>query len=376
MTGHKHVTVALILLVAAWACASSPTAPKPHKQLRYLMGTLVEIAAYPSDETSIAAEKTEEAINAAFEELKRLDAMLSNWRADSELMQLNRSANSAGAPVKVSQELFDRLQKALLIAARTGGGFDPTVGPLVRAWGFLPTSGIPGDTQAVEDAGQRVGWKKIILDSESRSVKFRAPGMEVDLGGIAKGYAAQRALQILHDHGVTVGVVSMGSSSIAVLGDLPGSAASHHADPICPCWRFRVRDPGQPERAVAEVQLTSAEALATSGTYEKVVSGKGGRRSHIINPHTGEAITGEISVTVVAEDAETADALTKPFFFVHSLHSPEAQRILQNFPKASVMLIARQGQSLRIETAGAQPARFVSLLSNRGTATTYAAKTR
>src|SRR5919204_2463258 len=105
MTGHKHVTVALILLVAAWACASSPTAPKPHKQLRYLMGTLVEIAAYPSDETSIAAEKTEEAINAAFEELKRLDAMLSNWRADSELMQLNRSANSAGAPVKVSQEL-------------------------------------------------------------------------------------------------------------------------------------------------------------------------------------------------------------------------------------------------------------------------------
>jgi thiamine biosynthesis lipoprotein len=369
MNSSKRIALAVLLFVATWAWAEDASTPHPHKQLRYVMGTLIEIKTWPADTTPAAAARTDEAINAAFDEVKRLDAMLSNWRSDSELMQLNRTAGSL-ANATVSPELFARIQKALSIAEKTSGGFDPTVGPLVRAWGFLPASGVPGERQRVEEAKRRIGWEKVSLDSEISAVRFATREMEIDLGGIAKGYAAQRALDVLREHGLARGLVSLGGSSIAVLGIPPARSTASRG------WTFRIREPRHPERSAAEVELAPGQALATSGTYEKVMADRAGRHSHIINPQTGEAIGGEVSVTVVADDAETADALTKPFFFVSTLQSPAAQQILQKFPKASVMLIARQGNSLRLETAGAEPARFTSTLSPKGTATRYVAKTR
>jgi thiamine biosynthesis lipoprotein len=377
----KKATVAIAILLTL--AVSAQTAPensfRPGKQLRYLMGTIVEIKAYQVGQTPALAEKTEEAINAAFAEIKRLDAMLSNWRADSELMRLNREANQPGAAVAVSRELFARVQIALGIAKDTGGGFDPTVGPLVRAWGFLPMPS--GRHESPAQARHRVGWERVSLETATQRVRFGVSNMEIDLGGIAKGYAAQRAVKVLSEHGIRDAIVNLGGSSITALGRPyvgdkencgGGTISSFH----CEGWGIYIRDPRGGPTPVAAVSLRQSEALATSGTYENVTSDKRGKRSHIINPHTGQAVGGKVSVTVLAPDAETADALTKPFFFVPSLDSPEAQKILRNYPKASVMLIARRGDSLRIETAGAEPARFVSLLSSTRTAGGHVAKTR
>jgi FAD:protein FMN transferase len=374
-----RVSTVLIFLAGGLALASEAAELRAHRQMRYLMGTVVEIKAYPVDASSAEAEKTDEAINAAFAEVKRLDAMLSNWRRESELMRLNRAAAQAGGAVQVNQELFARLQRALAIAEKSDGGFDPTVGPLVRAWGFLPRSYGRAAPDTVQHARERVGWSKIVLNAENRGVRFRAKGMEIDLGGIAKGYAAERAIEILSRNRIQHAIVSLGGSSISVLGRsfawknencAGGSISSSH----CEGWNIYIRDPRGRAAPVANVMLSNRQALATSGTYENVSSGSR-RRSHIINPHTGQAIGGQVSVTVVANDAETADALTKPFFFVSSLHSPAAQKILQKFPNASVMLIRQERDSLRIETAGAEPARFISLLSPKGLVT-HAAKTR
>jgi thiamine biosynthesis lipoprotein len=261
------------------------------------MGTVVEIKVYPVDASPAKAEKTDEAINAAFAELKRLDAMLSNWRPESQLMRLNRAAAQAGEAVQVNQELFERLQSALAIAEKTDGGFDPTVGPLVRAWGFLPGSYGRAARDTVQHARERVGWSKIVLNPEKRSVRFRAKGMEIDLGGIAKGYAAERAIEILSRNGIQHAIVSLGGSSISVLGrPVPwdkencagGSISSFH----CEGWGIYIRDPRGGAAPVASVMLSNREAVATSGTYENVSSGSR-RRSHIINPHTGQAIGGE-----------------------------------------------------------------------------------
>ncbi len=187
--------------------------------------------------------------------------------------------------------------------------------------------------------------------------------------------------EILSKHGIRDAIVNLGGSSIAALGRPyvgdkencgGGTISSFH----CEVWGIYIRDPRGGATPVAGVSLRGGEALATSGTYENVTSDKRGKRSHIIDPRTGQAVGGRVSVTVLAADAETADALTKPFFFVQSLNSAEAQKILRNFPKASVMLIAQRGDSLRIETAGAEPARFVSLLSPTRTAGKHVAKTR
>ncbi len=167
----KKATVAIAILFTL--AVSAQTAPensfRPRKQLRYLMGTIVEIKAYQVGQTPALVEKTDQAINAAFAEIKRLDAMLSNWRTDSELMRLNREANQPGAAVAVSLELFARVQTALGIAKETGGGFDPTVGPLVRAWGFLPMSS--GRHESPAQARQRVGWEKVSLERDSEQTR-------------------------------------------------------------------------------------------------------------------------------------------------------------------------------------------------------------
>jgi len=332
--------------------------------MRYLMGALCEITAYPPGPN--AEDQTAAALDAAFSELKRIDALLSNWKPDSELMRLNAAAGSSSGTdgqrpaVTVSPELFARLEMALRFARLSGGRFDPTVGPLVRAWGFLPAQ--ETGRAAVQAARQRVGWEKVRLDAEKRTVQFAVPGMEIDLGGMAKGYAAERAATVLRQHGITAGLVSLGGSSMTAIGHPAGAAG----------WPVLVRDPRDGETPAAVLELHDGESLATSGTYEKTVGAGPARRSHILDPHSGEALAGEMSVTLVMRDGEAADALAKFFFFVPGLGSPESTNLLGNYPQASVMLLRLRGRDLVEERAGAQPRRFRYY---PGKLATHAAKT-
>ncbi len=332
--------------------------------MRYLMGTLCTVTVYPESETPEGARRAEAAIGAAFDELHRLDVMLSNWDRESDLMRMNRAAAREGEPrpaVEVGPELFERLRVSLRMAERSDGLFDPTLGPLVRALGFLPRdSGSPGHA---------IGWQKVNLDSASSTVRFDSPAMELDLGGIAKGYAAGRATAVLREHGIRDALVSLGGSSLSALGKPPDCAS-------CLGWPVIVRDPRDETRAAAWLELRDGESLATSGTYENTRGAGKKRVSHLIDPRTRQPVSGEASVTILLDDAEQADALTKPFFFLPSLHAPEAARILGRFPTASVMLIRARGGKLLREGAGADPARFHPVPPGHREPATHVAETR
>jgi FAD:protein FMN transferase len=341
---------AAVLLVTG--CFAQDT-PRPYHQQRYIMGTLCEITALPVPESPGDADKKQQnktgaAIDAAFDQLHQVDWLLSNWDKDSELMKMNRAAAMPGKQrpkVHVSDALFARLQAALKMAELTDGWFDPTVGPLVRVYGFLPRE--RKQPWSLEQVREHVGWQKVKLDSTTKTVQFAAPGMEIDMGGIAKGYAAERAASALREHGVTHGFVNIGESSmLAIGGPAPGKS-----------WIVEIYDPRDRTRTVAWTRLADGEALATSGTYEKTVGKGEKRKSHLINPRSGEALGGLHSVTIVMRDAEAADAFTKPFFFIPP-HSDAASKMLQRFPEASVMLISVESNELVADSVGATPDRF------------------
>jgi thiamine biosynthesis lipoprotein len=215
----------------------------------------------------------------------------------------------------------------------------------VRFYGFLPREN--AQPWSLDQVHEHVGWEKVKLDPGAKTVQFAAPEMEVDMGGIAKGYAAALAAKALREHGVTDGFVNIGESSMVAIGSpAPGKS-----------WIVEIYDPRDRKKTVAWTRLADGEALATSGTYEKVTGTGEKRKSHIINPKTGKALGGLHSVTVVMRDAEAADAFTKPFFFI-GRHSQDASKMLQSFPEASVMLISAEGDALNTESLGATPERF------------------
>lgn len=346
------------VLAVLWSALPVPAQSiRPVKQIRYLMGTLCEITVYPSGPANDAA--TARAIAAAFSELKRIESVLSNWDPDSELMRLNQHAGAEGDPrprVRISDELFERLQVALRIARQSDGFFDPTVGSLVRAWGFLPRcqTKSPCPTQsrstALAAARRKVGWQKVTLLPETREVEFAEPGMEVDLGGIAKGYAAERAAQVLKEHGIRAALVNLGSSSLKALGVPP--ACESHKDNCA--WAASIADPRNRRRSVAEILLHDGDALATSGTYEKSIGKGKQRRSHLINPLTGEALGGLRSVSLICTNAEAADALTKPFILSNDWNSVHTGAILRDSPRCGVVRITVKNGTLLGESVGVQ----------------------
>ena len=199
-----------------------------------------------------------------------------------------------------------------------------------------------------------MGWRKVRLNAAGRRVQFAEPGMEVDLGGIAKGYAAQRAAEVLRQHGVRDALVNLGGSSIVAVGS-PRRGEGECDHDCSDGWPILVRDPHDGRSPVAFIELRDGEALATSGTYEKTQ----GPRSHILDPRTGRALTGKRSVTVLLRDAEVADALAKPFLLLGKLDGSEPVQLWHSYPAASVMLLAaREGASTH-RSAGPEADRFL-----------------
>ncbi len=339
----------------------------PIKQVRYLMGTLCEIAVYPphqvpgvNPEAHLSPEEAaNQAIDAAFRELKRIENLLSNWNPESELMKMNRAAEAAGEvrpSVRVGDELFDRIQVALSIAKESGGAFDPTVGPLVRAWGFLPacvTTPCTGPRETLSDIRKRVGWQKVSLDPATREVHFAVAGMEIDFGGIAKGYAVERAARVLQEHGIHDALLNLGTSSVKALGQpdwYPG--CPQRRGDGCIAWQLSIADPRDRAKTAGTIFLRDGEALATSGTYERTTGTGQRRRSHLIDPATGQALGGTVSVTIIGPDAEVADALTKRFILRRDLRSPDARRLIRKYSLRRIELISVRNGNLEHASAG------------------------
>jgi thiamine biosynthesis lipoprotein len=245
------------------------------------MGTVATVKVYAADEDAASRQAA-----AAFGEMRRLEDLFTSYR-ESELTRLNRRA--WGGPVAAPEEMFEILRLSVEYWRKYDGAFDVTVGPAVRAWGFM---GGPFRVPAAEERARH---------EARRTVAFARAGMEVDLGGIAKGYAAEKAARVLAAAGVDRGVVNIGESSYFALGPPPGRSG----------WPVGVMDPRPPHRVVVTLELESNTALSTSGTYGKSFRRGGRSYSHVIDPRTVSPAVVEGSATVICASGAEAEAASK-----------------------------------------------------------------
>jgi thiamine biosynthesis lipoprotein len=294
------------------------------------MGTMFKIVLYAPD-----APAADRAAKAAFQRIAELDAIMSDYRPSSELMQLCQKAG--GAPVRVSEPLFYLLARAQEVSRLSDGAFDVTVGPVVRLWRRSRKSQQLPDSEKLAQARSLVGYQNIRLDEKARTVQLLKPGMRLDLGGIAKGYAADAALGVQAQHGVTRALVAAGGD-IAVSGPPPDAEG----------WTIGIAPLEDPNQKPSRSLLLHDGAVSTSGDAEQYVEINGKRYSHIVDPRTGIGLIGHQSVTVVARHGILADSLTK----VVSVLGPErGLPIIDNLNGVSALVVRKTDKGTEVVTS-------------------------
>ena len=261
------------------------------------MGSTYSVVLYGNDQAEMRT-----AIDAAFAEVARLDAMLSNYRQESEWSEVNRRA--ADAPVRVTPELFQLLAKCMAIGRESEGAFDLAVGPLMKLWGFYKGSGRLPNRAEVDSVMPKVGWRHVALGAESRTVRFDYAGVELDPGGIGKGYAVDCMVGILRRLGFENALVTASDSTMYGMGAPPEEPRG---------WQVGIKDPRNRRLTVDEVFLKDT-SLSTSGSTEKFFRAEGRVYSHIMDPRTGFPAEASGSVSVIAAHAIDSEAWAKPYF--------------------------------------------------------------
>jgi thiamine biosynthesis lipoprotein len=273
-----------------------------HEEARYVMGTVAVVRARAGD-----AQAAEACVDTAFGELSRLENMLSTWREDTALRGLTRAVPGAWSPVP--RELAEVVGHALTLAEASGGAFDPTVLPLVRLWGLRGGVMRVPTPAALDSVRQLVGWQAVRAEEE-RILLARA-GIELDLGGIAKGYALDRAAAVMRTAGALAGVLDLGGN-LVVFGAQPTDSVA-------------VVAPDDPSRVVARIAVRDAE---------RFVELEGRRYGHILDPRTGQPVERAGSVTVVAPSGWLADGLSTALFV---LGEREGLELVAEFPGVRVL---------------------------------------
>jgi thiamine biosynthesis lipoprotein len=286
------------------------------------MACAYTIVAYGPDPEALPA-----IVEAAFDEVDRIDRLMSHYKSQSPLSRLNRDA--ADHPVAVEAELYDFLAECLRYSRESDGAFDVTVGPLMKAWGFFRGDGrVPSEAELAE-LRSRVGYRHVELEPNGRTVHFDRPGVELDLGGIAKGYAVDRAVALLRGRGVPAALVSAGGSTVFALGAPPGLKA----------WEVSVQDPRDVRRAALRFALRD-RALSVAGSSEKWFEAAGRRYTHIMDPRTARPVADVLSTAVLAESGTAGDALDDAFFVL----GPEKSRAyLKRLPSTEVLFFLPVG---------------------------------
>ena len=299
---HLPFAICLLSFAILFPLLASPpqgtvvTSPVRYEASHPAMGTVYTVAAYGADADFLAA-----TVNEVFDEIDRLDAQMSNYKPESELSRINRDA--AHQDVVVEPHLFGLIQLCLRLSEDTEGAFDVTVGPLMKAWGFFRGEGHVPNPQEIRDVLRHVGYRHVHLDAERRALHFDEAGIELDLGAKAKGYAVDRAVDILKENGVSSALVSAGNSSIYALGAPPGERA----------WKISLRDPFNGNRA-AEVIYLKNFSVSTSGSYERFFTLGGRKYAHIMDPHTGRPVENMLSTAAFTEHTADSDGLSTALY--------------------------------------------------------------
>ena len=296
--------------------------------VRYLMGTWCDLVL-------LDPQPDEEAAEAAFQEIARLERVLSNWDAASEVSDLN--AKAGRGQQAVSLDLATVVHEAEELCASSGGAFDPSVGPLLRAWGFDTESPSKPSPERAREAASHVGCDRVNVRRDPPSIAL-ADGTRLDLGGIGKGYAVDRALAVLRAHGITRAKLDFGSSSLGLLGSVKGG------------WPIVVADPRDRDKPLLSFRVEQG-AVSSSGQRERSFLRDGHRYGHIFDPRTGAPVESRLLVvTVIAPQASTADGLSTALFV---MGAEQGARLVSRMPGVSAVFVdERPGGGLAITKAG------------------------
>ena len=319
------VVVLLITTSFVGGCWHVPAMSTPVviKRAQMHMGTLVTITAVAQAEDVAQA-----AITAGFQEIHRLEELLSTWIPSSELSRVNAAAGRE--PVKVSPETLTILRRSIEIAILTDGGFNIAIGPAVNAWSVTEGSRIPG-AEELSQLRSLVDLSLLRLDEQAGTAYLAKPGMKIDVGGIGKGFAADRAVVVMQSAGATAGVVAL-SGDIKTFGRLPDGSR----------FPFGIKHPRKEGVLLARIDLQD-EAISTAGDYERYFERAGIRYHHILDPRTLEPARGCQSVTVIAREGALADGLDTGIFV---LGPDRGMDLVERLPDVEAVIVDSEGRIL------------------------------
>ena len=284
-----------VLFILIFFTVSILFAQEPYKRTLKLMGSRFDITVVAKDpvEANIY-------IDLAINEITRIEQLISSWDPKSQTSEINRNAGIK--PVKVDSELFDLIQRGIGISKLTDGAFDISYASMDKIWKFDGSMTEMPSTDSIKASVSKVGYRNIILDKENNTVFLKLKGMKIGFGAIGKGYAADKAKNLLISKGVVAGIINA-SGDMNTWGKQPDGSE----------WKVAITNPMDKNKVFALLPINNG-AVVTSGNYEKYVTFNDVRYTHIIDPRTGYPATGIISVTVFAPKAELADALATSVF--------------------------------------------------------------
>lgn len=317
---HKPCLVTgLVIVLVAISAFSRPAAAEWFSDARPKMGTEVSVFLWHDDPARGNA-----ALDAVYAEMDRINALMSTYVDESLISRLNRDA--AGAWVPAGDELFELIVRSQDISVLTRGAFDITYDSVGQHYDFR--AGERPSAATIEDELEKINYRLVKTDAARRAVMFAAEGVRINLGGIAKGYAVERGVRVLLEHGVLHARVTAGGDT-RLLGDRRGQP-----------WVVGVRDPNDEQQVTIRIPL-EGEAISTSGDYERFFIEDGTRYHHIIRPSTGEPASGVRSATIVGPDAVITDALSTSVFV---MGVDQGLRLIATLPDYEGIVIDADGQ--------------------------------
>jgi thiamine biosynthesis lipoprotein len=310
---------------------------EPVTLARHAMATRFEIVLHGGDPVALRAAGEE-----ALAEVERIEDQLSLYRNTSEIAHLN--ARASRESVQVSPPLFQLLERAARLSAETGGAFDITIAPLVRCWGFMGGTGQMPSREAVQEARAKVGMNLVQLDATHYTVRFAREGVMLDLGAIGKGYAIERAAEILREDGVTSAILHGGTSTVHAIGHPPDGEA----------WKVAIERPPDdsdsvtPRPLLATVPLKD-EALSVSAVWGRSFQSADKTYGHVIDPRTGQPVDGALLSAVVLPSATETDALSTALL---TLGADGLRRIADRRVGSRCLVVRREGNEIKVASAG------------------------
>lgn len=313
---RKHIFIASVTVTLMFTAAGCKSQQVPIEKQEFIMGTIISEKVY--------GKNAEKAAQEVMEKFKYIEDTMTINAPGSEIDQLNAQAGKKS--VQVSEDSFRVLQKAQEFAQKTQGAFDPTVGPLVKAWGIFTDAPRVPAAEEINQLRGLVNYRDLILDVKTRSAKLARQGQILDLGGIAKGYAGDVAIEIYKKHGIQSAFVNLGGN-VVVLGKKPDGSL----------WRIGIQDPRDTQGKLIGIVKVADKAVVTAGDYQRYFEKDGKRYHHILDPETGYPSQSDlISVTIITDSSTDADGMDTGLFV---LGREKAMEIVKNTKNMEAIMV-------------------------------------